>query len=136
MEAKVFVDSLGLRSLISVKINNIPLLMLSSVVTPNTNLLSFLILSSSDIKDFASLPVDKLVGLILEDLPPSRVGAPDLHVVGSSRILDIPRLIVVSSSDSQGLLMEVPDLGSSSIFSLDDHVSVVDEIKVSVLLHL
>jgi hypothetical protein len=71
--------------------------------------------------------------LISEDLEPSRVGTPDLHVVGSSSTLDIPRLIVISGSDSQGFLMEVPDLGSSTIISLDDHVSVVDQVKFSVL---
>jgi hypothetical protein len=32
--------------------------------------------------------------------------------------------------------MEVPHLGVSTIRSLDDHVSVIDEIKVSVLFHL
>jgi hypothetical protein len=64
--------------------------------------------------------------LILEELPPTRVSAPDLHVVGSTSTLDIPRLVVISSSDRQRLLMEVPNLSSSSIWNLDDHVSVVD----------
>jgi hypothetical protein len=32
--------------------------------------------------------------------------------------------------------MEVPDLGSSTIGSLDDHVPIVDEIKVSVVWQL
>jgi hypothetical protein len=31
---------------------------------------------------------------ILEDLPPSRVGAPDLHVVGLTWGFYIPRLVV------------------------------------------
>jgi hypothetical protein len=35
------------------------------------------------------LNVDKGFIKILEELPPSRVGAPDLNVVGSSRALDI-----------------------------------------------
>jgi hypothetical protein len=38
---------------------------------------------------------------INEDLEPPRVGAPDLHVVGSSSTLDIPRLIVQFSLDGQ-----------------------------------
>jgi len=54
-----------------------------------------------------------------------------LHVVGSTSALDIPRLIVQSGSDGQRLLMEVPDLSLSSIWSLDDHVSVVDQVEVS-----
>jgi hypothetical protein len=45
-------------------------------------------------------------------------------------------LVIVSSSDSQGLLVEVPDLSSSAIWNLDDHVSVVDQVKVSVLWQL
>jgi len=40
-------------------------------------------------------------------------------------------LVVVSGSYGLGLLMEVPDLGSSTIWCLDDHVSVVDQIKIS-----
>jgi hypothetical protein len=51
-----------------------------------------------------------------------------LHVICSSSTLDIPRLVVVSCSYSQGLLMEVPDLGSSSIINLNDHVSVIDQV--------
>jgi hypothetical protein len=42
-------------------------------------------------------------------------------------------LIVQSGSDGQRLLVEVPDLSLSSIWCLDDHVSVVNEIKISVL---
>jgi hypothetical protein len=55
-----------------------------------------------------------------------------LHVIGSSRALDVPRLVVVSGSDSQGLLMEIPDLGHSSVGSLEDKVSVVDQIEILV----
>jgi hypothetical protein len=62
----------------------------------------------------------------LEELEPSRVSAPDLHVVGLTSTLDIPRLIIVSCSDCQGLLVEVPDLSLSTIWSLDHKVSVVD----------
>ena len=41
-------------------------------------------------------------------------------------------MVVKLGLNGQGLLMEVPDLSLSSISSLDDHVSVVDEIKISV----
>jgi hypothetical protein len=74
--------------------------------------------------------------LVSEDLPPSRVCAPNLHVIGFSRALDVEGLVVVSGSDGQRLLMEVPDLGASSVWCLDDHVSVVDQVEVSVLLQL
>jgi hypothetical protein len=32
--------------------------------------------------------------------------------------------------------MEVPDLGSSTVWNLDDHVPVVDQVKVSVIFEL
>jgi hypothetical protein len=54
-----------------------------------------------------------------------------LHVSCSSSTLDVPRLVVVSGSDGLGLLVEVPDLSLSSVWSLDDHISVVDQIDVS-----
>jgi len=59
-----------------------------------------------------------------------------LHIVSLTSTLDVPRLVVVSGSDGQGLLVEVPDLGSSTIWNLDDHVSVVDQVKVSVIWEL
>jgi len=95
--------------------------------------LSFLIFATSNIKNFIVRPIDELFIFVLENLEPSGVGAPDLHVVGSSSTLDVPGLVVVSGSDSQRLLVEVPDLGSSAISCLDDHVSVVDQVKVSVV---
>jgi hypothetical protein len=102
---------------------------------PDNNFLSFSILSLEDIEYLLVLDVDEVLSSVFEDLEPSRVGAPDLHLVSFSRVLDIPRLVVVSCSDSQGLLMEVPFLSSSTVSDLDDHVSVVDEVKVSALSH-
>jgi hypothetical protein len=90
METKVFVKSLSWSFNGFVKIDYIPLLVLSTVVTVYLNSLSFLILGSCDIKYLTVLPVDELVILVLEYLEPSRVSAPDLHVVGSSRTLDVP----------------------------------------------
>jgi len=45
-------------------------------------------------------------------------------------------LVVQLGLDCQRLLMEPPGLGVSSISSLDDHVSVVNDIKESVFSHL
>jgi hypothetical protein len=59
-----------------------------------------------------------------------------LHVVWLSWALNIPWLVVELSSDSKSLLMEVPDLSVSSIWSLEHNVSVVDDIKVSIWFHL
>jgi hypothetical protein len=133
METEVFVKSFDLRTLCLVKIDNSPSLSCSSIVSMYLNWVSFFVLTTLNIKNLTTLPVDELILLILEDLPPTRVCAPDLHVSCSSRALDIPRLIVISSSDSQGLLVEVPDLGSSAVWNLDDHVSVVNEIEISVV---
>jgi hypothetical protein len=37
-----------------------------------------------NIESFLVLDVDEVLSFISEDLPPSRAGAPDLHMVGSS----------------------------------------------------
>jgi hypothetical protein len=80
VESKVLIKSL-IRSLFSfVNIYNSPFLVISSVVAPYTNWSSFFILGTSNIEDLVVLPVDELLVLVLEDLPPSRVGVPDLHV--------------------------------------------------------
>jgi hypothetical protein len=71
MEAPSFVKSLGLWALSLVKIEDSPFLVSSSVVSIYTNSRSLFILSTSDIKNFAVLPVDELFFLILEDLKPS-----------------------------------------------------------------
>jgi hypothetical protein len=103
------------------------------IVAPNSNSMSFFILGTLDVKYLVGLPVDELFILILKDLPPSGVSAPDLHVVSSSAALNVPRLVVVSGSNGQGLLMEVPHLSLSTVWCLDDHVSVVNQIKVSTI---
>jgi hypothetical protein len=95
--------------------------------------MTLFIFSTLDINNLLVLPIDELLVLILEDLPPVGVGAPDSEVRCSSVALDIPRLVVVSGSDGQRFLMEVPDLGSSTIWNLDDHIPVVDQVKVSVI---
>ena len=71
MESEFFVESLGFKLGGFIKINNLPLLMLSSIVTPNTNCMSFLIFASLDIENLVVGPVNELAVLILEDLEPS-----------------------------------------------------------------
>jgi hypothetical protein len=51
MEAEVFADTLGLDCLCFVKIDHIPDLSLRSIVAPHLDWISFLVFSSSDIKD-------------------------------------------------------------------------------------
>jgi hypothetical protein len=133
VESEFFIKSLGLNLVSLVKIKNVPLLVSTAVVVVHTNSLTFNIFRSSNIKDLVVSPIDELVLLILEKLEPSRVGTPDLHVIGSTRALDIPRLIVISCSDCQRLLVEIPDLSFSCVWCLDDHVSVVDQVEVSLV---
>jgi hypothetical protein len=90
MEAELLIESTSLILSSLIKIDNLPLLVSSSVVAPNTNWVTFLILGTLDIKDLVVSPVDELVVLVLEKLEPSLVGAPDLHVIGSTSILDVP----------------------------------------------
>jgi len=92
-------------------------------VTVNTNSLSLFIFAifNSQYQLFVIgtnkwSEVMELSFLELENLEPSRVCAPDLHIVGFSWVLDVPRLIVISGSNGQGLLVEVPFLGASSIW--------------------
>jgi hypothetical protein len=96
------------------------------------NSLAFSILVSTDIEASLILNIAESFISIGKDLEPSRVGAPDLHVLSLTGVFNIPRLVVQLGSDGQGLLMEVPCLSISSIWCLNDHVSVVDQIKVSV----
>jgi hypothetical protein len=133
MESEVFVEAFLSIFISFIYIQYIPSLGFASVIRKDLDWVSFHIFTTSDIESLTSLPIDELVVLIFENLPPSWVGAPDLHIVGSSRALDVPRLVVVSGSDGQRLLVEVPSLGSSAIWCLDDHVSIVDQIEVSVV---
>jgi len=84
VESEFLIKSLGISLSSLVNIDDSPLLMSASIVGPDTNLLSFNIFASSNVKYLLVVEVDELLILILEDLPPSRVGAPDLQVVGSS----------------------------------------------------
>jgi hypothetical protein len=91
METELLIESLGscLSSLI--KIDNLPSLIgciLRSI--GNADSLTFFIFGSSNIKDLVVSWIDKLFTSELEDLEPTRISAPDLHVCGSSRALDIP----------------------------------------------
>ena len=90
VESEVGIKSLGLDSLSLVKIDNSPSLIGLSVVAPDDNWSSFFISSTRNIKYLIVGPVDELLALILEELEPSRVCAPDLHVIGSSSRFDIP----------------------------------------------
>jgi hypothetical protein len=118
-----------------VKIENLPLLISSLLVSINNNTLSFFVLGSIYWDNLVVCWVDKLSISELEYLEPLWISAPDLHVVGSTSRLDVPWLVIQSSSDGLWLLMEVPDLSLSSIWSLDDHVPVIDKVEISIAWH-
>jgi hypothetical protein len=80
MHTEVFVQSFSLFLLGLIKIDNVPFLIGFTMFAPNNNSLSFSISATCNIKNLVVLNVDEHVAFILEDLPPSRVSAPDLHV--------------------------------------------------------
>jgi hypothetical protein len=71
METKLFIQSLGLSLLFLVKIEDLPSLMFTTIVTPDSDCVSFFIFASFNIKDLVVLPIDELSTFILEDLEPS-----------------------------------------------------------------
>jgi hypothetical protein len=103
VEAKLFVESFSSEWLGLINIDNLPFLVgsstFSTISVSNSYSLTFFVFVSSNIKNLVVVWIDEVVTLKLEDLPPSRVGAPDLHVARSTRALDIPRLVVQSSSN-------------------------------------
>jgi hypothetical protein len=133
VETELLVEALSSIFTSLVNIEYLPFLLLSSVSSCNLNCRSFSISSSSYIKNLVISPVNEFTVLILEDLPPIRVSTPDSHCWVSTVIGDVEGLVVVSSSDGQGLLMEVPFLSSSTVWCLDYNISIVDDIKVSII---
>jgi hypothetical protein len=89
METEFFVKTLSLNCLCLVKIDNSPFLVVLTGVFGNSNWVSFFILGVGNIKNLVVGPIDELTLLEFEDLEPSRVSGPDLHVVCLSCTLDI-----------------------------------------------
>jgi len=131
-KTKFFIKSLSWSLFSLVLVDNLPSLVCIVCSAINSNGLSFVVFAPCNIKTFLVFNVAEVFVTIDEDLEPSRVGAPDLHVVSSTRTLDIPWLVVQLSLDSLWFLIKVPQLGASSISCLDNHVPVVNEIKIFV----
>jgi len=118
METEFLIQSLGRNLIINIsfiKIDNLPLLVLTIGVLLDTNRLTFQVFAVGDIKYQVVSPVDDLTLLVLEHLVPFWSGIPYLHLkLGLLAIIrDLPRLVVVSCSDSHRLLMEVKHLSLS-----------------------
>jgi hypothetical protein len=131
IESELFVHSLCFNFWSLINIDNLPFLVSSSVVLVNNYWTSFSIFSSINIKDLTVLDVNELFSSILEDLPPLWVGSTNLQVFTSTIAYDVPWLVVDLGLDGQWSLIEPPDLSLLSISSLDNHVSIVDDLKIS-----
>jgi len=81
MESEFLVQSLGLKFISLVKIDNLPLLVESISLCMNNNLGTFFILGVVNIKAFSILNVAESVDFKFEDLEPLGVSAPYLHVL-------------------------------------------------------
>jgi hypothetical protein len=81
METEFRIETLGSNLRRFILIDNSPSLIDSVMSLINNNFLSFLILTLVYIKNLFVSDVDKVGSSVLEDLPPSRAGAPDLHVL-------------------------------------------------------
>ena len=85
METEFLIKTLSLSLSLLVKIKYLPSLVGTIVSGVNLNLLSFIVFSLENIKAFVGvLDVAEVFTREDEDLPPSRVSAPDLHVLGLS----------------------------------------------------
>jgi hypothetical protein len=132
MESVFLVESLGLNWLCFVKINDCPSLVVTIVSVPNDDWSSFLVFTSIDINTFLFfLEVTEVLISIGEELPPVGVGAPNLEFSGFSRACDVEGLVVQFGLDCQSSLVEPPNLSVHSVWSLDNHVSIVDYTEVS-----
>jgi hypothetical protein len=91
MESEVFVHSLVSNLGCFVNIDDLPSLVGFSMILPDDNWSSFFISSTMYIKYSIVLNVNELRSTDeLEDLPPSGVGAPGLHLIGLTRACDVP----------------------------------------------
>jgi len=80
MESEILVETSRLNLISFVLIDNLPSLIGSIVSSVDLNVLSFSIFSTSNIKGFVVLDIDEVFTIKLEDLPPSTVSVPHLHI--------------------------------------------------------
>jgi hypothetical protein len=131
METEFFVESLSLKLFSIFKIDYLPSLVLSIMNLVYNNWLCFSIFITFNIKSLFVLDVNKLVTSVLEDLPPLWVSSGNLNLCWSTIADNVPWLVVNLGLDCQTSLVEPPDLSLFAVSSLNDHVSIVDDLKVS-----
>jgi hypothetical protein len=84
VESKLFIHSLCWYWLCFINIDDLPSLVGTTMLLMNNHSSSFFILVGLNIKDSEISVVDKELVVVLEELPPVGVGAPDLEVTCSS----------------------------------------------------
>jgi len=94
MPSEFLADSLGFNFGCFINIYDVPSLVTTTMILMDYDWLSFLIFATWNVKNSVVLNVDQLVVLISENLPPSRIGTPDLHSVCSSWAHYVKWLIV------------------------------------------
>jgi hypothetical protein len=83
IEAKFFIKTLGLSLCLLVKIEYLPSLVSTVMSVVYSNSLTFFVCVTYNINtSLGLLDITEVLSLEGKDLPPSRVSAPDLHVVG------------------------------------------------------
>jgi hypothetical protein len=84
IESEFFIESLRWTLTLVIKIDNLPFLVEAIVFAIDDNWSSFFVFVSRDIEAFLVLPIDKVLITVGENLPPTRVSAPNLHICSSS----------------------------------------------------
>lgn len=88
----------------------------------NLNISTFSLLISPDGENLTILNVSDILSVDFKELPPVAICSGDMQVTMASIGLDVQGVVLVSASYCPGRLMEIPDLGSSVVPSLEHKV--------------
>jgi hypothetical protein len=101
LPSELFIQTLSFSLSSRVNIDHSPFLVDLTIVFINNYWMSFKVLASFNWKCLVVECVDELLSIILENLPPVGVGAPDLHGLVLARAMNVPWLVVKSGSNSE-----------------------------------
>lgn len=132
MDSEWLIESSGLLSFSFVNIDHLPFLIHSECFFSYSNIGTFIISSSYNFHNFLRLEIQEVFSLVLENLEPSTICAPNLKVVCSSGVLDIPRFSCRLRFDGLSFLVKPPFLGVKTICSLN-HEIVTNDVEKSSL---
>lgn len=114
-----------------INVHNGPLLVLTIMGNPTGNLLTFNILARPNREDLGVLYISNVSAVESMELPPFAGGSRKIVVSTIATSFKSKRIVVLSSSNSLGLPMEVVLLRFSSVSCLDNKFVTWDEIKES-----